>query len=143
MSGSSRTPVQRLGWYTRRLRTMTPGEVCWRGARLLAERAPRDSLASASDARLLRSAEGGWERVLQDFRACVGRPVLLDRSLAREVAARHPDQVAALIEAAERIRAGHVAYFGYPAARLGSPIDWNHDPVRDVGRLRQPPPFIR
>ncbi|WP_051683742.1 alginate lyase family protein [Blastococcus sp. URHD0036] len=74
-----------------------------------------------------------WERALTDFRGGVDRPVLLDRSRAREIADRCPEQVAALIQAAERICSGVVSYFGYPDAELGSPIDWNHDPLRDVG----------
>jgi hypothetical protein len=39
--------------------------------------------------------------------------------------------VAALVAAADRVRAGHVTYFGYPEAPLATPVDWNHDPVRD------------
>ncbi|WP_089307411.1 alginate lyase family protein [Geodermatophilus pulveris] len=111
---------------------MTPGEVGWRAGRLVEQRLPRRSLGAASRARLLGRANAGWEPVLHDFRNGVGRPVLLDRSRAREIAGRHPDQVAALVEAADRIRAGVVTYFGHPGARLGWPIDWNHDPVSDV-----------
>ncbi|WP_138735707.1 heparinase II/III family protein [Modestobacter excelsi] len=111
---------------------MTPGEVGWRSARWVEERVPRRSLALSPDERLLGSASAGWERLLQDFRECRDRPVLLDRSRGREIAVRHPDEVAAVVDAADRIRAGVVTYFGYPEARLGWPIDWNWDPLRDV-----------
>lgn len=122
---------ERLGWYARRLRSMSLGEVGWRGAHLVQQRMPRAGLAQASDARLLGSPGAGWERALQDFRTATGRPVLLDRARARDIATRHPEQVADLVAAAERVRAGRVTYFGYPEGRLASPVDWNHDPLRD------------
>jgi uncharacterized heparinase superfamily protein len=124
------TSMERLGWYARRLHSMSAGELCWRGAHLVQEYIPRRGLDLAPDTRLLGSAGATWESALQDFRAAVDRPVLLDRSRARDIAAAHPDQVATLVAAAERILDGRVAYFGYPEASLGSPVDWNHDPVR-------------
>jgi hypothetical protein len=132
VDGATAAQKERLRWYARRLRSMTAGEVVWRAARLAEQHVPRPSLALAPDARLLRSANGGWEHLLRDFQDGAGRPVLLDRLRAREIASHHPDQVAALIEAADRICAGIVTYFGYPEARLGSPVDWNRDAVRNV-----------
>ncbi len=111
---------------------MTPGEVCWRATRLVGERLPRRTLATAADAQLLGAAHPSWGHALHDFRTAAGRPVLLDRSHAQEIAARSPDRVADLVAAAERVCAGRVTYFGYPEARLGAPVDWNHDAVRDV-----------
>ena len=110
---------------------MSLPEVSWRVAHLVQERIPRVGLSTAQGTRLLRSPDTGWDGALEDFRAAVGRPVLLDRARALDIAARHPDQVAALVAAAERIRDGRVTYFGYPEAQLGSPVDWNHDPVRN------------
>jgi hypothetical protein len=110
---------------------MGPSEVCWRGARLVLPLVRRPSLSEASESRLLAPGVG-WEGALRDFRRCADRPVLLDRARASEIADRHPDQVAALVRAAERISSGVVTYFGYPETRLGSPIDWNHDPLSDV-----------
>jgi uncharacterized heparinase superfamily protein len=83
-----------------------------------------------SSNRLLRS-DGDWGVVAESFRECVGRPLLLDRSRAKAIAAHHPEKVAALVAAAERVRAGYVTYFGYPEVRLANPVDWNHDPLRD------------
>jgi uncharacterized heparinase superfamily protein len=125
------TRVYRLGWYARRLRSMSLREIAWRGSHLVQQRIARAGRAQAAGARLLGSADASWERALQDFRSAAGRPVLLDRARALEIAARHPDQVAALVAAAERIRDGRVTYFGYPEAQLASPVDWNHDPVRN------------
>ncbi|WP_091947828.1 heparinase II/III family protein [Trujillonella endophytica] len=109
---------------------MSVSEVCWRAGHVVEPVITRRSLDGAPEARLLIPSMT-WERALRDFRDGVGRPVLLDRSRARQIAARHPDQVAALLRMAEQARAGVVAYFGYPEVRLGVPIDWNHDPLRD------------
>jgi hypothetical protein len=115
---------------------MTPGEVCWRAVAMVKRRVPRRALSLAPTTRLLGSADASWEGVLRDFQQCINRPLLLDRARAQEIAERHPDRVAALVRVAESIRAGEVSYFGYPAAQLGNPIDWNHDPLSDV---RWPP----
>jgi len=120
----------RLGWYARRLSSMTAAEMVWRSRRLVRERVPRRDVSSRANARLLRSQDD-WLLVADRFREGLGRPVLLDRSRAQSIAARHPDEVAALVAAAQRVRAGYVTYFGYPEVLLGNPVDWNHDPLRD------------
>lgn len=108
---------------------MSPSEVLWRGSQVVEERIPFPTVADRSVSRLLlRGAD--WGDTAARFRAAVDRPVLLDRDRARQIAADHPEQVSALVEAAERVRAGRVTYFGYPEAQLGVPIDWNQDPLR-------------
>lgn len=119
----------RLGWYVRRLGSMTPGEMLWRGRRLAVSRVPRRDPSARPTPRLLHSGDD-WGAVAERFRESADRPVLLDRSRAQAIAARHPDEVAAVVAAAERVRAGYVTYFGYPEVQLANPVDWNQDPVR-------------
>lgn len=117
----------RLDWYVRRFRSMTPSEVVWRGRRYVREQIP---LRDRSTTSLLRP-EYDWGMVADRFREGGGRPLLLDRSRAQAIAALHPEKVAALVAAAERVRAGYVNYFGYPEVRLANPMDWNRDPLHD------------
>ena len=121
-----------IDWYGRRLSRMTPAEILWRCTRATAELAPRRELSAASDDRLLGTAAPDWDRMLQRFRDCDDRPLLLDRARATAIAARCPSHASALVAAAERVLDGRVTYFGYPEAHLGTPIDWNYDPVAGV-----------
>ena len=59
---SSPGQAGRLGWYARRLSSMTPGEMVWRGRRLAEGRVPRRDLSLRSTVRLLRS-EDDWDAV--------------------------------------------------------------------------------
>ena len=119
----------RLAWYSRRLRTMSPAEICWRtvsAARVAAgtvARPPRDDeLLDRSD----------WAAALAEFRAGAGRPVLLDRDRASAVAADDPASVGAVVAKADWIVAGKVQYFGYPEVQLEHPIEWHRDPLSGV-----------
>ena len=131
----NRSPRQRglttrLGWYVRRLSSMTPHEVAWRATRAGRNALPKTFAFSVASRDRLDDVD--WETVLQAFRDCVDRPLLLDRSRAQDIARSHPEDVAALVKAAEGVVAGRVAYFGYPEACLSTPVDWHHDPVADV-----------
>lgn len=119
----------RLSWYVRRLGSMAPGEVLWRGQRWAAQRLPRRDPRLRPSTALLRPGVE-WSDVSGAFRSASGRPLLLDRTRAQNLAADHPEAVAALVTAADRVRAGYVSYFGYPEAPLATPVDWNHDPLR-------------
>lgn len=117
--------MDRLAWYARRLRAMSPGEIAWRAgsaARVGLRRPP-------SDARLLGSDPPDWSGALAAFREGAGRPVLLGREGAARVAAAAPEAAAAVVTAADRVAEGRVQYFGYPEAVLSRPVDWNLDPV--------------
>lgn len=122
--------TSRLTWYARRLGSMSPGEVLWRGSQAVGDRFTRPAITSRPEGRLLLG-DLDWETVAVRFRSGVGRPVLLDRSRAQAIAERHPQHVASLVDAAERVRSGRVTYFGYPEVQLGEPVDWNLDPLRD------------
>lgn len=123
--------VGRLTWYMRRLSSMTPSEMVWRAGRLAAGRIPRGEPSRRPSATLLRPGVD-WQMLAERFREGLERPVLLDRARAQNIAARDPQSVSALVAAADRVSAGYVTFFGYPEAHLARPVDWNHDPVRDV-----------
>lgn len=127
---STAGPATRLGWYARRLRSMSLAEVIWRGRRWTDRVAHRDA-SPRSAPRLLRNG-ADWDVVAERFRTAKERPLLLDRSRAQTIAAGHPELVRELVSAAEQIRNGTVRYFGYPAVQLAHPVDWNHDLVSDV-----------
>ncbi|MGV9414092.1 alginate lyase family protein [Nocardia sp. NPDC003693] len=121
--------MTQLLWYLHRLRTMSGPEMLWRTARLRERLRPRRVSWAVAGADLFGPAEPSWPDALREFRAGNGRPVLLDHDRAAVVAAADPEAVAAVLAAAERVLAGRVRFFGYPAADLGARIDWNHDPL--------------
>lgn len=118
-----------LTWYTGRAAAMSPREVGWRVQRAATALASRDGLVDRPDSSILADGESDWPALVKRFRTGAGRPVLLDRERAREVADRHPAQVRALITEADRILAGERRYFGYRSVDVGADIDWNRDPI--------------
>ena len=125
-----------LGWYARRLRTMSLPEFAWRVGRVAETRLPRRLTAHHGVAHAHGSID--WPEVLDRFRAGLDRPLVLDRARAAAVAARHPDEVARLVAAAERALVPEVEYFGHGTVRLVTPVDWSHDPVAGVRWPRVP-----
>ena len=116
----------RLSWYAARMRAMSPAEVAWR-ARTVAARELSQRRSTAVVPR------DGWEAAFREFRAAEGRPVLLDPVRAQRIAAATPDDVAAVIKAADEVLARRFAYFGarptaFPLGDNGAEIDWNLDP---------------
>lgn len=120
--------MSRLGWYARRLRTMSPPEIAWR-VTSTGRAATAGWRRPPSDAVLLGADPPDWAGALAAFRAAAGRPVLLDRERAAAVAATRPGDAAAVVAAADRVVEGRVQYFGYPEALLGRPVDWHLDPL--------------
>ncbi|WP_281202092.1 heparinase II/III family protein, partial [Nocardia jejuensis] len=117
--------MSRLDWYLRRLRAMSGREMLWRADRLRQRvTAGRVTWESAGAAVL-----GGQDPavLLDRFRKGTDRPVLLDHTRAALIAAEHPEQVAAVVAAAERVLDGQVRFFGYPPVSVGDAIDWNFD----------------
>jgi hypothetical protein len=111
----------RLAWYWSRARAMSAPEVAWRGTRLVSE-------VAGPVVRRTQPAPGG-ARALAGFRAATGRPVLLDRSRAEELARRFPAEAAAVVAAADACRRGRFAFFGQEPVELGTgAIDWHLDP---------------
>ncbi len=122
-----------IGWYVQRLRAMDGSEVAWRASRLAAATARRFARTSEpTDAELFGGREPDWAALLAAFRAGDGRPVLLDRGRATELAAAHPAEVEDLVAAAQRVAARRFTYFGYPEAQLDDPIAWHRDPHSGV-----------
>jgi uncharacterized heparinase superfamily protein len=113
--------MKRLGWYWSRARAMSAPEVAWRVGRLVSETA----------APVLRPAQrdADWEVTFAGFRDAIGRPVLLDRTRAGDLARRFPAEAAAVVAAADECRAGRFAFFGQEPVDVGAgPIDWQLDP---------------
>ena len=136
-TGVGATSPGRPGWYLRRLRAMSPAEMGWRGSRLVASRA-RVLLHSSGHGVSVPADLREWQVVLNRFRSSVDRPVVLDRPGARRIAERYPAAVADLVAQAEKALLPEVTYFGHPSVRLGSPVDWSHDPLADVRWPRGP-----
>ena len=122
--------MRKIGWYARRLRTMQPAEVAWRASRV-ASTVARTSARhdSARDSAILASGEHSWPSLLERFHAGTGRPVLLDPARASTVADAAPDEVAALVRAADQVLIGRFTFFGYPEATCPDPLDWHLDPL--------------
>ena len=119
--------VSTLEWYFRRFRAMQARELIWRSSHAALGVVPTWRRKSGE----LQSGfqQKDWNRALASFRSSVNRPVLLDRDLAVEIAARHPEHVSDLIAAAESAVNLSFQFFGYPAVSLRQPIDWNHEPI--------------
>lgn len=103
---------------------MEKGEVRWRTSQIVERFRPR-----ATDPADLCESVGGWTAALQRFRTAEHRPLLLDRERAQDIKKRSPELVDRLIEVADRSADGSFQFFGHPAARIGEPIDWHHDPL--------------
>jgi hypothetical protein len=115
--------MNRLGWYWSRARAMSPPEVAWRVGRLASE------TAAPVLQRARRPRDVDWEATFAGFRDGIGRPVLLDRTRAADLARRFPAEAAAVVAAADSCRSGRFAFFGQEPVELGpGPIDWQLDP---------------
>jgi uncharacterized heparinase superfamily protein len=118
--------MNRLGWYWSRVRAMSAPELAWRVGRIVSETAA-PVLQHAQRTRDVDSSY--WEGTFAGFRDAVGRPVLLDRARAADLARRFPAEAAAVVAAADECRAGRFAFFGQAPVDLGpGPIDWQLDP---------------
>jgi Heparinase II/III-like protein/Heparinase II/III N-terminus len=123
--------MDKVAWYVRRLRAMSPAEIGWRVVSV-GRSATTGLRQPPTDARLLGARSPDWDAALAAFRGGVARPVLLDRERAATIVAADPAAAAAVVAAADRILAGRVQYFGYPEVELPRPVDWHHDPVTDT-----------
>lgn len=121
--------MKRLTWYARRLQTMGAREIAWRAGRVGQKVLSRDVSWDTAAETATSDATPDWDRLLDAFRECESRPVLLDRTRAKLVAADNPELASAVVAAAERALAGEVRYFGYPPAQIGTEVDWNLDPM--------------
>lgn len=124
--------VSRLGWYARRLGTMTPREMLWRSRRVAAELLPMSGRYNPTDVELFGVGDPLGEQALRRFREGVGRPVLLDADRAAVVARENPAARDAVVEAADRACQGRFGFFGYPEVVVGRSIDWNFDTVAGI-----------
>lgn len=117
----------RLGWYLARVRTMGAPEIGWRIGTAAVEAtrvlAPRERVRRV----LHEPTEQGWARAFENFRDGMGRPVVLDGGRAAELARELPDEVSAVVEAADAALEGRFAFFGQKAVRYVGGIDWNYD----------------
>lgn len=121
--------MSRLGWYSRRLRSMGVREVLSRATR--SAKALRSRVADAPHVSDLIGSHDS-EVILERFRSGVDRPVLLDRQRAQAIRDDNPAFVASLVGAADRAVQNSFQFFGYPAVTLTSPIDWHYDPLSDI-----------
>lgn len=121
--------VSKLAWYGGRVAAMSRSEIAWRAQSFVAGLVGRDGLREQTDTRMLASSTPDWTALAQAFRDGTGRPVLLDQERADKIALAYPAEMKALLIEAEKVLAGERAYFGYPSVNLGSPVDWNFDPV--------------
>lgn len=117
--------MDKAAWYRRRLRTMQAGEVIWRSRRASQALIPNRQVGPADE--LLPDRD--WEQVFASFRTAGDRPVLLDRTRARDIAATHPEHVEGLLRSADAAVALSFQFFGYPTVTLTQPVDWSHDPI--------------
>ncbi|GAB0104508.1 alginate lyase family protein [Nocardia sp. JMUB6875] len=124
--------MNRLDWYLHRLRAMSGPEIIWRASRLRHRALNRPVSWETARQSLFGRHEPDWAVLLERFRAGAERPVLLNRSRAEILAAQRPDEVAAVLAAAEQILEGKVRFFGYPLVGIGGSIDWNHDALSGI-----------
>ena len=126
--------MEPLGWYSRRLRTMSPREVLWRVGAGVRDRADRLLLGSRQRGRSLGEVlSGGNGRARPGFRVC-------DVEAAECVSRWGGDGgrwVDRLLGQADRVAAGRLSYFDLVDCDLGSPIDWHRDHRAQVAAPRR------
>lgn len=115
------------GWYFRRLRAMEARELVWRSKATVRNRLP--SHRFASDAAPLSQSKADWKSTLELFRRGASRPILLDRTYAQQILESHPDHVSQLVSVANKAVHLSFQFPGYPEASLGSPANWNYEPI--------------
>ncbi|RJO75607.1 hypothetical protein D5S18_14370 [Nocardia panacis] len=108
---------------------MDGAEIRWRAGVSARRAISRPRTWDAAGAKLFGRTPPDWDAALREFRAGVGRPVLLDRARAERIAAAHPTATKAVIDAAEGYLDGEVRLLGYPPAAIGVEIDWNYEPL--------------
>jgi glycosyltransferase involved in cell wall biosynthesis len=123
--------ASKLAWYAGRAAAMSPREISWRARCLVEGLAGRDGLREQTDARMLASSTPDWGALAEVFRDGTGRSVLLDQDRADQISLERPTEVKSLLVEAEKLLAGERTYFGCPIVNVGSPVDWNYDPVTD------------
>lgn len=98
-------------------------EFIWRAGQAISEvlRSEPDHLAAVD-----------WDSALAAFREGTGRPVLLDRDRAHDIARREPKLVSELLASASLAKDSRFSLFGYSTVELAKPIDWHYDPVGDL-----------
>jgi uncharacterized heparinase superfamily protein len=118
----------KLGWYVARARMMGPREVGWRVGSAVTG-SMRDLRPRGGGRRVLADpTERGWAAAFRSFRDATDRPVLLDERRAAELARDLPDEVDAVVRAADAALGGTFAFFGGTPVRYPGRIDWNYDP---------------
>lgn len=104
--------------------------MAWRARVLLRSRSPWPRQESWDDSVLFGATAPDWALELDHFRRGDGRPSLLGRHRALELAAElEPTQ---LLEAADAAADQRFRFFGYPEVQLPEPLDWHFDPVSDI-----------
>ena len=117
------TLANRLSWYAARMRAMSPAEIAWR-ARTMATSELRRAHGST-----VLAGHDGWDLAFRRFQAAEGRPVLLDATRAARIAQRAPEDVAAVVRAADDVLERRFGFFGAEAVEFpGATVDWNLDP---------------
>lgn len=119
--------MQGLGWYIRRLRTMSPGEVCWRVGSIVRDgldriRYPLRRAGWGLPTAAPRAAPAEEFHLLDGWAGQPGSPPSGFSSAWRDP----------LVSQADAIAAGRLSFFDLEAASLGDPIDWNRDHKRDL-----------
>ncbi|MCP2194181.1 Heparinase II/III N-terminus [Williamsia deligens] len=131
IANASVTDVHKVTWYRRRLATMSAREIAWRVRSTVAGRLRRVVAREPAGGLPPGWTEQTARQALDALRAGRGA-ALLTPQRAADIAARHPEIVDEVVGAADDALAGRFTYFGYPTAHLTRPIDWGHDPIRDL-----------
>lgn len=115
------------GWYVRRLRAMEPRELAWRSKAAIRNRLPVRYVTG--HAASLSQPKADWASTLELFRRGENRPILLDRMYAHQILELHSGSVSELVDAANKAMHLYFRFPGYPDASLGSPVNWNYEPI--------------
>lgn len=130
--------MQSVGWYARRLLSMSPDEIAWRVRASVRDAIDRPRLALGLHPRPARAALEGPGSFAPGFRVC-DVPV---GEWARSAAADERQWCRQLAERAEPLAKHRLTFFDLVDADLGDPIDWNRDHAAGVAAPMRYAPLI-
>lgn len=115
--------MQSIGWYFRRLRSMSPDEIFWRISSKVRDVIDRGRMMLNRFPKEAEALKGvGRGPAPQDVELCGA-----DAGAWKNASGREEDWLVRLLEKADKLKGHTFSFFDLVDRHLGDPIDWNRD----------------